>query len=191
MFPGEKWKQKVFSFWNLNSSVWILLWWLMLTGFVLSRDALAHKNFRDRLREVAVFSLFPAFSWQWCCLCLLKGSRSFSPAPWIWKTSPWTARRAPCSWKAVSLCVPWLCHDSVCVGLWVSSPVVKCPSLLVGYTMNDLIFEWLDVGAVQVADDLMLPQFVLKEEKGLGYCTKHYNTGRGHDRVVISHHTSA
>lgn len=46
--------------------------------------------------------------------------------------------------------------------------------------MNDLIFEWLDVGAVQVADDLMLPQFVLKEEKGLGYCTKHYNTGTGH-----------
>ncbi|XP_068456631.1 glycine receptor subunit alpha-2-like [Clinocottus analis] len=47
-----------------------------------------------------------------------------------------------------------------------------------GYTMNDLIFEWLDVGAVQVADDLTLPQFVLKEEKGLGYCTKHYNTGK-------------
>uniref|UniRef100_A0A3B3D689 Glycine receptor, alpha 4b n=1 Tax=Oryzias melastigma TaxID=30732 RepID=A0A3B3D689_ORYME len=47
-----------------------------------------------------------------------------------------------------------------------------------GYTMNDLIFEWLDVGAVQVADDLMLPQFVLREEKGLGYCTKHYNTGK-------------
>uniref|UniRef100_A0A3Q2D603 Glycine receptor, alpha 4b n=1 Tax=Cyprinodon variegatus TaxID=28743 RepID=A0A3Q2D603_CYPVA len=47
-----------------------------------------------------------------------------------------------------------------------------------GYTMNDLIFEWLDVGAVQVAHDLMLPQFVLKEEKGLGYCTKHYNTGK-------------
>ncbi|KAM8835448.1 glycine receptor, alpha 4b isoform X2 [Synchiropus splendidus] len=47
-----------------------------------------------------------------------------------------------------------------------------------GYTMNDLIFEWLDVGAVQVADDLVLPQFLLKEEKGLGYCTKHYNTGK-------------
>lgn len=47
-----------------------------------------------------------------------------------------------------------------------------------GYTMNDLIFEWLDVGAVQVADDLQLPQFVLKEDKGLGYCTKHYNTGK-------------
>uniref|UniRef100_A0A3B3VJX4 Glycine receptor, alpha 4b n=1 Tax=Poecilia latipinna TaxID=48699 RepID=A0A3B3VJX4_9TELE len=47
-----------------------------------------------------------------------------------------------------------------------------------GYTMNDLIFEWLDVGAVQVADDLTLPQFLLKEEKGLGYCTKNYNTGK-------------
>lgn len=43
--------------------------------------------------------------------------------------------------------------------------------------MNDLIFEWLAEGAVQVADDLTLPQFVLKEEKDLGYCTKHYNTG--------------
>ena len=49
---------------------------------------------------------------------------------------------------------------------------------LVGYTMNDLCFQWLDIGPVQVADDLMLPQFVLKEEKDLGYCTKHYNTGR-------------
>lgn len=57
-------------------------------------------------------------------------------------------------------------------------PIISSLSFyLVGYTMNDLIFEWLDVGAVQVADDLMLPQFVLKEEKGLGYCTKHYNTG--------------
>ncbi|KAL4648327.1 glycine receptor subunit alpha-4-like [Arapaima gigas] len=46
-----------------------------------------------------------------------------------------------------------------------------------GYTMNDLVFEWLDEGPVQVADDLVLPQFVLKEEKDLGYCTKHYNTG--------------
>lgn len=47
----------------------------------------------------------------------------------------------------------------------------------VGYTMNDLIFQWLDKGPVQVADDLTMPQFVLKEEKDLGYCTKHYNTG--------------
>ncbi|XP_048088008.1 glycine receptor, alpha 4a isoform X1 [Alosa alosa] len=47
-----------------------------------------------------------------------------------------------------------------------------------GYTMNDLIFEWKSDGPVQVADELMLPQFVLKEEKDLGYCTKHYNTGK-------------
>ncbi|XP_038844803.1 glycine receptor subunit alpha-4-like [Salvelinus namaycush] len=47
-----------------------------------------------------------------------------------------------------------------------------------GYTMNDLCFQWLDIGPVQVADDLMLPQFVLKEEKDLGCCTKHYNTGK-------------
>lgn len=48
---------------------------------------------------------------------------------------------------------------------------------LVGYTMNDLIFEWDEKGAVQVADGLTLPQFILKEEKDLRYCTKHYNTG--------------
>ncbi|KAI3351285.1 hypothetical protein L3Q82_005619 [Scortum barcoo] len=45
-----------------------------------------------------------------------------------------------------------------------------------GYTMNDLIFEWDEKGAVQVADGLTLPQFILKEEKDLRYCTKHYNT---------------
>ncbi len=55
---------------------------------------------------------------------------------------------------------------------------------LVGYTMNDLIFQWLDEGPVQVADDLVLPQFVLKEDKYLGYCTKHYNTG-----MLFHHHT--
>ncbi|MBZ3870092.1 Glycine receptor subunit alpha-2 [Sciurus carolinensis] len=48
----------------------------------------------------------------------------------------------------------------------------------VGYTMNDLIFEWLSDGPVQVAEGLTLPQFILKEEKELGYCTKHYNTGK-------------
>nr|XP_055034579.1 glycine receptor, alpha 4a isoform X1 [Misgurnus anguillicaudatus] len=47
-----------------------------------------------------------------------------------------------------------------------------------GYTMNDLIFEWLSESPVQVADDLTLPQFVLKDEMDLGYCTKHYNTGK-------------
>ncbi|XP_077072581.1 glycine receptor subunit alpha-2 [Siphateles boraxobius] len=47
-----------------------------------------------------------------------------------------------------------------------------------GYTMNDLIFEWLDNGPVQVADGLTLPQFLIRDEKDLGYCTKHYNTGK-------------
>ncbi|KAL1267332.1 hypothetical protein QQF64_032695 [Cirrhinus molitorella] len=47
-----------------------------------------------------------------------------------------------------------------------------------GYTMNDLIFEWLDKGPVQVADGLTLPQFIIRDEKELGYCTKHYNTGK-------------
>ncbi|XP_052004463.1 glycine receptor subunit alpha-2-like [Xyrauchen texanus] len=47
-----------------------------------------------------------------------------------------------------------------------------------GYTMNDLIFEWLDEGPVQMADGLTLPQFLIRDEKDLGYCTKHYNTGK-------------
>ncbi|KAG7279322.1 hypothetical protein CRUP_019018 [Coryphaenoides rupestris] len=47
-----------------------------------------------------------------------------------------------------------------------------------GYTMNDLIFEWLSESPVQVAEDLTLPQFVLEEEMDLGYCTKYYNTGK-------------
>nr|XP_057931992.1 glycine receptor, alpha 4a isoform X2 [Doryrhamphus excisus] len=47
-----------------------------------------------------------------------------------------------------------------------------------GYTMNDLIFEWLSEKPVQVADDLTLPQFVLKDEMDLGDCTKYYNTGK-------------
>ncbi|XP_078138515.1 glycine receptor subunit alpha-3 isoform X2 [Centroberyx gerrardi] len=47
-----------------------------------------------------------------------------------------------------------------------------------GYTMNDLIFEWQQNGPVQVADGLTLPQFILKDESDLRYCTKHYNTGK-------------
>ncbi|XP_053167461.1 glycine receptor subunit alpha-2 isoform X6 [Hemicordylus capensis] len=47
-----------------------------------------------------------------------------------------------------------------------------------GYTMNDLIFEWMSTHPVQVAEGLTLPQFILKEEQELGYCTKHYNTGK-------------
>lgn len=48
----------------------------------------------------------------------------------------------------------------------------------VGYTMNDLIFEWQENGPVQVAEGLTLPQFILKDESDLRYCTKHYNTGQ-------------
>ncbi|XP_077575730.1 glycine receptor subunit alpha-3 [Stigmatopora nigra] len=47
-----------------------------------------------------------------------------------------------------------------------------------GYTMNDLIFEWQENGPVQVAEGLTLPQFLLKDESDLRYCTKHYNTGK-------------
>ncbi|XP_058010590.1 glycine receptor subunit alpha-4-like isoform X3 [Ahaetulla prasina] len=48
-----------------------------------------------------------------------------------------------------------------------------------GYTMNDLIFEWeKEQEAVQVAEGLTLPQFILRDEKDLGYCTKSYNTGQ-------------
>ncbi|XP_039210884.1 glycine receptor subunit alpha-4-like isoform X1 [Crotalus tigris] len=48
-----------------------------------------------------------------------------------------------------------------------------------GYTMNDLTFEWeTEQEAVQVAEGLTLPQFILRDEKDLGYCTKSYNTGQ-------------
>lgn len=52
--------------------------------------------------------------------------------------------------------------------------------------MNDLIFEWLSDGPVQVAEGLTLPQFILKEDKELGYCTKHYNTGEHYSIFSIS-----
>lgn len=115
-----------------------------------------------------------------CCLCF-PGWRSLFPVPWIWKTSPWTARRARCSLKAVSSSFKAGLKTLHNVDLVINLlHTLLSVSLLVGYTMNDLIFEWLDVGAVQVADDLTLPQFVLKDEQGLGYCTKHYNTGTRH-----------
>ncbi|OWJ99326.1 hypothetical protein Celaphus_00009753 [Cervus elaphus hippelaphus] len=61
----------------------------------------------------------------------------------------------------------------------IRSPSSKAGSAQVGYTMNDLMFEWLeDAPAVQVAEGLTLPQFILRDEKDLGYCTKHYNTGK-------------
>lgn len=52
--------------------------------------------------------------------------------------------------------------------------------------MNDLMFEWLeDAPAVQVAEGLTLPQFILRDEKDLGYCTKHYNTGKNQDLYCL------
>lgn len=61
----------------------------------------------------------------------------------------------------------------------------------VGYTMNDLVFEWLENGAVQVSDGLTLPQFIMRDEKELGYCTKHYNTGeRKHAATLGSFNAS-
>lgn len=62
-------------------------------------------------------------------------------------------------------------------------------SLAVGYTMNDLMFEWLeDAPAVQVAEGLTLPQFILRDEKDLGYCTKHYNTGKNQELQNLAIH---
>ncbi|KAF3851764.1 hypothetical protein F7725_005119 [Dissostichus mawsoni] len=55
---------------------------------------------------------------------------------------------------------------------------VLCLMVSVGYTMNDLIFEWQENGPVQIAEGLTLPQFLLKDESDLRYCTKHYNTGK-------------
>lgn len=79
-------------------------------------------------------------------------------------------------------------HGALSLSLVLS--ICHFPSCPVGYTMNDLIFQWLDEGPVQVADDLMLPQFVLKEEKDLGYCTKHYNTGERLQPCFICHHAN-
>lgn len=58
--------------------------------------------------------------------------------------------------------------------------------------MNDLIFEWQENGPVQVAEGLTLPQFILKDESDLRYCTKHYNTGNTHTGTYThyqEHHT--
>lgn len=69
----------------------------------------------------------------------------------------------------------------------MSYHLIKSDFLIaVGYTMNDLIFEWLSDGPVQVAEGLTLPQFILKEDKELGYCTKHYNTGENYSDFFLS-----
>lgn len=72
-------------------------------------------------------------------------------------------------------------------------PFFICIALLlaVGYTMNDLIFEWVkEQEAVQVAEGLTLPQFILRDEKDLGYCTKSYNTGNKPPSVGCSPSTA-
>lgn len=72
-------------------------------------------------------------------------------------------------------------HDS-CITFYYENVLFLSELLLfflaVGYTMNDLIFEWQENGPVQVAEGLTLPQFILKDESDLRYCTKHYNTGK-------------
>ncbi len=94
------------------------------------------------------------------------------------KNFPMDSQTCTMQLESCELILMWT--DTCYRSIFCHSVHFRCLPSLVGYTMNDLIFEWLDVGAVQVADDLMLPQFVLKEEKGLGYCTKHYNTGTRH-----------
>uniref|UniRef100_A0A8C4N089 Glycine receptor, alpha 2 n=1 Tax=Eptatretus burgeri TaxID=7764 RepID=A0A8C4N089_EPTBU len=64
------------------------------------------------------------------------------------------------------------------ISVFVELMLPEPPMPAVGYTMHDLIFEWMEKNAVQVAEGLTLPQFVLKDEKDMGYCTKHYNTGK-------------
>ncbi|KAK3572687.1 hypothetical protein QTP86_004133 [Hemibagrus guttatus] len=64
------------------------------------------------------------------------------------------------------------------VGELAESLVKSVVEVCIGYTMNDLIFEWQEKGPVQVAEGLTLPQFILKGETDLRYCTKHYNTGK-------------
>jgi len=79
----------------------------------------------------------------------------------------------------VTITDKFLRHNNICFWCYpVSYHLMNSDFfILVGYTMNDLIFEWLSDGPVQVAEGLTLPQFILKEDKELGYCTKHYNTG--------------
>lgn len=72
-------------------------------------------------------------------------------------------------------------------GRCVQIKLVLSLTPLVGYTMNDLFFEWLENGAVQVSEGLTLPQFIMRDEKELGYCTKHYNTGQMKHKAMFYH----
>lgn len=75
-------------------------------------------------------------------------------------------------------------HTDLCSVAFFKSFVSHNFCVSVGYTMNDLIFEWQENGPVQVADGLTLPQFILKDESDLRYCTKHYNTGNTHTHTL-------
>lgn len=88
-------------------------------------------------------------------------------------------------------CKHWIFSTSVAAFSEVSVDGISNFSFLspVGYTMNDLIFEWLENGAVQVSDGLTLPQFIMRDEKELGYCTKHYNTGQRKRTTIHILHT--
>ena len=46
-----------------------------------------------------------------------------------------------------------------------------------GYETNQMILEWLDEGAVEVAEDLEMPQFDMYDYKAEG-CVHKYKTGR-------------
>ncbi|XP_075912689.1 glycine receptor subunit alpha-1-like [Petromyzon marinus] len=46
-----------------------------------------------------------------------------------------------------------------------------------GYTTADLLFQWLPAHAVELADDLSLPQFTLSSDIKLSTCNKYYVKG--------------
>lgn len=99
---------------------------------------------------------------------------------WLWGLIMFIAMLEIYVYRSLSIqkCGYFLLHDLFSVDISSCDNLMNNDLfILVGYTMNDLIFEWLSDGPVQVAEGLTLPQFILKEDKELGYCTKHYNTG--------------
>lgn len=57
----------------------------------------------------------------------------------------------------------------------ISAMVVKLLGLLVGYTMEHIVYQWLP-DAVEFDPTLQLPQFVL-ENFTLKDCSQNYTTG--------------
>uniref|UniRef100_A0A452T0A4 Glycine receptor alpha 4 (pseudogene) n=1 Tax=Ursus maritimus TaxID=29073 RepID=A0A452T0A4_URSMA len=57
--------------------------------------------------------------------------------------------------------------------------ILSCPMDLKNFPMDiQTCTMQLESCKFQVAEGLTLPQFILRDEKDLGYCTKHYNTGK-------------